>query len=235
MKTIPTYITIIVIAALLAGCETTSSVPQVSDDGLVRIKSKRAEVVYVQPGASLDGYDKIMLAEPQISFRKNWKSDWNMDNPMRRVDDRYMIEAVATGQRLLLEEFERTLTKKGFTIVDQPGTGVLTVKPAIIDLDIFAPDVNNTAGMWGQTYANGSGRATLFLELFDSSSNQLLVRVMDTKDNENDGYTWRVQRNRATNIADARSAFASWGTDLANGLIQAQGVTFADLPVAGDN
>lgn len=228
-------ITLIAAAVLLAGCESTStSAPLVSEDGLVRIKSKRAEVVYVQPGASLDGYDKIMLTEPRISFRQDWKSDWNMDNPMNRVDDRYMAEAVATGQRLLLEEFERTLTKKGFTIVDQPGSDVLMVKPAIIDLDIFAPDPNNTAGMWSKTYSNGSGRATLFLELFDSSSQQILVRVMDTKDNENDGYTWRVQRNRTTNMADARGAFASWGTDLANGLIQAQGVSFADLPKMGD-
>ena len=57
---------------------------------------------------------------------------------------------------------------------------------------------------------------------------------MDTKDNENDGYSWRVQRNRASNMADARFAFSSWGTDLANGLIQAQGVTFADAPMMGD-
>jgi hypothetical protein len=234
MKPLLTSLTAIGVAVLFAGCETTSA-PAVSDDGLVRIKSKRAEVVYVQPGASLDGYDKIMLTEPQISFRKNWKNDWNMDNPMRRVDDRYMAEAVATGKRLLLEEFEKALTKKGFTLVDQPGSNVLTVRPAIIDLDIFAPDPNNTAGMWSKTYSNGSGRATMFLELFDSSSNQLLVRVVDTKDNENDGTTWRMQRNRNSNMNDARFAFSSWGTDLANGLIQAQGVTFADAPMMGDN
>ena len=126
------------------------------------------------------------------------------------------------------------MTKKDFTIVDQPGEGVLLVKPAIIDLDIFVPDPDYTAGMWSKTYSNGSGRATMFLELFDSSSNQLLVRVMDTKDNENDGTTWRMQRNRASNMADARGAFSAWGTDLANGLIQAQGVTFADAAVLGD-
>lgn len=200
----------------------------------MRIKSKRAEVVYVQPGASLDGYDKIMLVEPQISFRKDWKNDWNRDNPMRRVDDRYMAEAVATGKRLLTEEFSSALTDKGFTLIDQPGSDVLMVKPAIIDLDIYAPDPNNTAGMWTKTYSDGSGRATLFVELFDSSSQQILVRVMDTKDNENDGYSWRVQRNRASNMADARFAFSSWGIDLANGLIQAQGVTFADAPMMGD-
>lgn len=230
MKTLLPSLTAVTLAALLAGCETTSSVPSTTEDGLVRIKSKRAEVVYVQPGASLDGYNKIMLLEPQISFRKNWQSEWNMDNPMRRVSDKYMTDAVATGKRLLLEEFSDALERKDFVLVDQPGDGVLMVKPAIIDLDIYAPDPDNTAGMWAKTYSDGSGRATLYLELFDSSSQQLLVRIMDTKDNRGDGYTWRVQRNRATNMADARMAFSAWGTDLANGLIQAQGVTFADVP-----
>lgn len=234
MKSLFPTLVVFMAAVFLTGCETTSA-PAVSEDGLVRIKSKRADVVYVQPGASLDGYDKIMLIEPQISFRQDWQSDWNMNNPMRRVDDRYVVDAVATGKRLLQEEFAKALTKKGFTLVDQPGPDVLTVKPAIIDLDIYAPDPNNTAGMWSKTYSNGSGRATMFLELFDSSSNQLLVRIMDTRDNENDGYSWRMQRNRAINMNDARFAFSAWGTDLANGLIQAQGVTFADAPMIGEN
>jgi len=231
MKSLLPTLSAVIAAALLAGCQTSSSVPLVTEEGLVRIKSKRAEVVYVQPGASLDGYDKIMLLEPKISFRKDWQRDWNRDNPMRRIDDRYLTETIATGKRLLTEEFQAALEKKDFRLVDQPGDGVLMVKPAIIDLDIFAPDPNQTAGAWSRTYSNGSGRATLYLELFDSSSQQLLVRIMDTKDNENDGYSWRIQRNRASNMADARRAFSAWGTDLANGLIQAQGVTFADAPM----
>ena len=210
---------IIALAVLsFAGCATTSKYPDVSPDGLTRIESKRADAVYVQPGADLSGYSKVALLEPQISFRKYWQDDVNMDRPMNRVSDKDMAEMIAYGKKLLAEEFIEELKKGGYDVVTEPGPDVLIVKPAIVDLDIFAPDPNNTAGIWTKTYSDGSGRGTLWLELYDSVTGQVLVRAYDTKSNEGDGFTWRIPRTRASNINDARYAFQSWAKMLVKGL-----------------
>ena len=207
-----------IIGLVLAGCETTSQYPDVSPDGLTRVDSKRADAVYVQPGADLTGYTKIALLEPQISFRKNWQQDVNMDRPMRRVSDKDMARMIAVGKQLLAEEFLDELKRGGFEVVEEFGPDVLVVKPAIVDLDIFAPDPDNTAGIWTKTYSDGSGSATLWLELYDSVTGQLLVRAYDSKSNEGDGFTWRIPRSQATNMNDARYAFQSWAKMLVKGL-----------------
>jgi hypothetical protein len=214
MKIIPQF-TLILSGLALVACNTTSKYPDVSPDGLTRVESKRADAVYVRPDASITGYTKIALVEPHISFRKNWQSDQSFRN---RVTDEDMAEMIEFGKRLLSEEFIKELQKGGYEVVTEPGPDVLVVKPAIIDLDIFAPDPGNTSGIWVTTYSDGSGRATLWLELYDSVTMQLLVRAYDTKSNENDGFNWRIPKTQASNIRDARFAFQDWAKMLVKGL-----------------
>jgi hypothetical protein len=214
MKSIP-HFTLILSGLALVACTTTSNYPDVSPDGLTRVDSKRADAVYVRPDASITGYTKVALMEPHISFRRNWQSDQRF---MNRVSDADMVKMIEVGKQLLGQEFIKALQKGGYEVVTDPGPDVLVVKPAIIDLDIFAPDPRNTSGIWVTTYSNGSGRGTLWLELYDSVSMQLLVRAYDTKSNENDGISWRIPRTQASNIQDARFAFQSWASMLVKGL-----------------
>jgi hypothetical protein len=217
MKTIQYPILILVLAALTA-CSTTSKYPDVSPDGLTRIDSKRADAVYVLPEADLSGYTKVALLEPDIAFRKNWQQDVNFQRRMDRISDKDMENMIAVGKQLLGEEFIKELKKGGYEVVTERGPDVLVVEPAILDLDVFAPDPGNSSGIWVTTYSEGSGRATLRLELYDSVTMQLLVRAYDTKSNENDGFSWRIPRSQATNINDARYAFQSWARMLVKGL-----------------
>ena len=219
------------LAALLAltACSTTS-LPDVSPDGLVRVKGVRANSVYVLPGADLSGYNSVMLAEPTIAFMKSWKTNVNSGRMMNRVTDSDMENMIDTGKKLLTEEFIKELEKGGYQVVTKASSETLMVEPSITNLDIFAPDPNNQSFGWVDTYSNGSGRATLTLELFDSVTGQLLTRASDTKTNENDGFTWRVSRSQATNIMDARSAMGSWARMLVNGLDKAKEAPFPEAP-----
>jgi hypothetical protein len=54
---------------------------------------------------------------------------------------------------------------------------VLIVRSAIINLDVEAPDTMQ-AGMNG-TVAASAGQMTLYAELYDSVSNQMIGKVMD--------------------------------------------------------
>jgi len=192
--------------------------PEVSPEGLTKVPSKRADAVYVLPEADLSGYTKVALLEPQISFRKDWQSDINVGRSINRISAKDMESMIATGKRLLSEEFIKELKKGGYEVVTETGADVLVVKPAIIDLDVFAPDPQNTSGIWRTVYTDGSGRATLWLELYDSVTSQLLVQAYDTRTNEGEAFTWRMPTNQSSNINDARYAFQSWAKMLVKGL-----------------
>ncbi|MFO8027679.1 MAG: DUF3313 family protein [Opitutales bacterium] len=222
MRQITLYLLGLPFLFLLAACTTTSPYPDVSHDGLVRVEKSKADAVYRLPGTDLGAYTKVMLLEPQISFRKNWQQDTNSGRSFNRISDREMVQMIDKGKRLLAEQFTRELEKGGYQVVDKAGPDVLAVKPAIIDLDVTAPDPNNDAGIWVTTYSRGAGEATLQLELYDSVSRQLMVRAFDRKYDQGDGFDWRMPRTQASNIQDARLAFSEWARMLVKGLKQAR-------------
>src|SRR5690349_19423939 len=46
--------------------------PQTTEDGLELKKSKKVDLLYVRPGASLAGFTKIMMDPVQVAFSKSW-------------------------------------------------------------------------------------------------------------------------------------------------------------------
>jgi len=196
--------------------------PDTLPNGLVRVKKSEAGLVYVRPDADLSGYTQFLLVEPTIAFRKHWKNDINAQRPTDRISDSDMAKMITEGKKLLIEQFGEVLTKAGYPSATGAGPNVLIVKADIVELDILAPDPNNTAGMWNRTYTDGAGSATLSLSLYDSVTGQLLVEAMDTQGGSNSSYAWRTQRTRTTNIADARMAFGAWAEMLVEGLKKAK-------------
>jgi hypothetical protein len=94
---------------------------------------------------------------------------------------------------------------------------VLLLRPAIINLDITAPDVP-VAGR-SRTFTASAGQATLFLELYDSVTGELLARAIDVKSANSMGGFISVT-NGATNRAEAQRMLKRWadllGTFLQN-------------------
>ena len=205
------------------GCATAPSLPEVTEDGLARVKDAQADALYLRPGAQLAVYTKVSLLEPRIAFRAGWQTDTGRSSLGKRVSDKDMQAMIDTGKKLLIEEFTAELTKGGYTVVTESGPDVLVVKAAITDLDVLAPDPTNLAGAWTKTYSDGAGEATLMVELFDSVTGQVLVRAVDHKsDSHGGGFSWRIPRSRFTNINDARSALGSWAEMLVKGLDRAK-------------
>ena len=214
----------------LAGCSTTLSPDQeakFSHDGLERVtENTSADVVYVRPGIDLSTYTKVMLEEPEVAFRKYWQQNYNMDHPLTlRLSDEDVEKLREEGQRLFMEAFSEGLEKGGFTIVDEPGEDVLLVKPSLTDLYMVAPDPDNRLGVWTKVYAESFGDMTLYLELYDSVTHQILVRAQDERRDIGEGAgSWRIPRNRVTNIADARRVFHEWANMFVKGFQRAREV-----------
>ncbi|MCZ6672378.1 MAG: DUF3313 family protein [Verrucomicrobia bacterium] len=199
--------------------------PDITHDGLERVSKPKsgADVVYLQPGADLSGYNKIILLEPNIAFRKGWKNRQNAQRQLtRRISDRDMEKMIDRGKDLFMDEFTDELENKGYPVVHTKGEDVMIVRAAIIDLNVAYADPNNLGGMWNKVYTEGAGEATLVIELFDSITGQILVRGVDRKWDSGGGYSWRIPRSQSTNIRDARRALRSWAKMLAIGLDHAK-------------
>ena len=58
--------------ALTAGAQSRRAT---THDGLQLGKSKKLDLLYVQPGATLGGYSKVWIDPVQVDFSQDWKPD----------------------------------------------------------------------------------------------------------------------------------------------------------------
>ncbi len=113
MITIPTkslLLSSLGIILALSGCATAgtadkAALPKTTPEGLALVPDTKADAVYRRPGISLAGYTKIALLDPKVSFRTNWQSDTNHNRMGNRIEDDQVQDMIATGQKLLTEEF----------------------------------------------------------------------------------------------------------------------------------
>ena len=119
-------------------------------------------------------------------------------------------------EKIAYEELDKALQKKGnLTKVDTADSNTLLFKPKVINLDIYAPDVQNSPSVT-RSYVRQTGKATLFLEVYDSVSGAILGRWVDTRYDPDRGYfDWA---NRVTNNERMRLVIRSWADRLVEGL-----------------
>ena len=226
MKTHPTprssRLVLPVTLFLLAACATVPALSEVTPDGLTQVKKAKADLVYVRSGVSFAGYNKVVLLEPTVAFRKNWQAESSSKAVNRPVTDADMAKMIDTGKKMLTEEFSRRLTKAGYTLVTVAGPDVLAIKSAILELDINAPVPESERGSTNKVYADRTGEATLVVELYDSVTGQLLARAYDQTAGDYESFRRNTERTRNTNIQDAEYVMNDWSKKLVKGLERAK-------------
>jgi hypothetical protein len=190
--------------------------PEVSKDGLHLMKHTKVRVAYAKPGLNLEKYTKVKILDCFVQFKKNWERDYNLDEVglEGRVTDKDMDGIKKRLAADFNKTFTKVLTKSGHPVVDETGDDVLLLRPAIINLDVAAPDLR-TAG-FQRTYVASAGEMTLYLELYDSATNTLLARVIDPEAGGNGGIA--MQANRVTNTAEATRIMDRWAKLLSDHL-----------------
>ncbi|HEX7857119.1 MAG TPA: DUF3313 family protein [Sphingobium sp.] len=180
-------------------------------DGLVRVKAKHMDAVYLLPQADFTGYTKVMLDPTEVAFRKDWQRDTS--TVTKRISDedaRRILESARTGFE---EIFRKAYVDAGYQVVTTAGPDVLRIETAVINLDVQAPDIM-TAGR-SVTFSSEAGSATLAIEARDSVSGALLGRAVDEKVM---GDLRPYLRNSVTNSAEFEEAFSAWAKRSAAGL-----------------
>src|SRR4030095_320981 len=204
-------------AMLLAGSVNAAKPPD-TWDGLVKVKAKRLDIAYLQPGADFRGYTKVMLDPTEVAFAKNWQRDYNSSSGRdlsARVSDRDVQEAIVKGVAASNEIFAEAWTKGGYAVVSQPGPDVLRIKTGIVNIWVNAPD-KATAGR-RISLAPEAGQATFFVEARDSITGALLGRAVDQRYAGDAGSNWRTS---VSNRGDFRDLVERWARDGVRGITE---------------
>ena len=215
-----------IVSILFAGLLFSSSVlakndfPEVTEDGLHKVSESKHSVVYSKDDVDLGVYDKVYLVDATIAFKKNWKRDQNRSYS-HRVSDRDMERIKAELAELFKEVFTEQLTAAGHDMVDVAAEDVLIVRPAIVNLDVNAPDTRSVSN--SKTYVESAGEMTLYLELYDSVTNDLIVKAMEAKaDRQSSMFQWQT---KGSNRQAAKKMLTDWADRLSNALNNAKDST----------
>jgi hypothetical protein len=212
------------VAALLGlGVNAREQLPQVSADGLKLVKQDEFAAVYLQDGADFSTYNKVAILDCTVEFRKNWKRDQNEDIPFS-VKDKDVTRIKAALAAEFSKVFSQELTARGETVVTEGGADVLVLRPAIINLDISVPDAMEQVDE--VTLTASAGQMTLYMELYDSTTDELLARVIDPEESRDFGSF--MIRNEVTNLADADLILKKWADRLGDFVGKARNVAATD-------
>ena len=189
--------------------------PESTFDGLVLKPDSKITAVYINPAADFSQYIKIILLDLHVAFNKDWRRQH------RRLTYKD-VETIKNRIKVIFhEEFTKVLKNGGYRIVEQPDEDVLLLKPAIIDIDIYSPvDSQEVTSI---SYKTDVGAATLFLEMYDSITNEILARAIDKRILENTTGNWMKEGASFINTNEGRKTIKYWATLLKNGLDNIRG------------
>lgn len=201
--------------ALVGPAIAKDKLPEVSSDGLNLVPKTKVYAAYAKSGATFDQYTKVKILGCFVDFVKDWERHYNLNEVglSGRVSDK---DADEIKQRLAAEfnkVFTKELTDKGYAVVDDVGPDVLLLRPALINVDVVAPDVGKAG--FTRTLIRSAGQMTLYLELYDSATSTLLARVIDP---QADDSGFAQEANRVTNKAAADRILRNWADLLAKHL-----------------
>jgi len=218
----PILLSAILLASLtaVASAESPSGIPETTIEGLKLVENpKQMAYVWAQPGADLSQYERVYIAEPLVAFKKNWQREQNRSRIKVSSSDMERIKNNVAG--LFIEVFTEELGKGGYTLTTERAEDVLLVRPAIIDLDVTAPDVRT--GARSQSFTTSAGSMTLYVELVDSETGAMLAKALDRRADRDSG-TMQWQTGPA-NRAAALRIMRPWAEALREALDEARDLT----------
>ena len=204
------FSSLLVAVAPAALAEEASVEPERTFDNLVAVEGAAVNMAFIDPDADFSVFKQVAILEPFVAFRSNWQRDQNRSRS-RNISSRDMDRIKADVATMFERVFTERLEEAGYKISEVQGDEVLVLRPAIIDLDITAPDTRSPGR--SRTFTASTGAATLYMQLFDSVSGDIIGRAADRQSVRSGGgtLTWS---NSVTNSADARRMLGRWADQL---------------------
>ncbi|HIG43112.1 MAG: DUF3313 family protein [bacterium] len=212
-KMFAVLLTAVAVVAIFSFTVNSEDPPTISHDGLHLDEDSGRSIIYVKPDADFSVYDQFLMLDAYVAFKKNWVRNTKVAG--RRISNKDLERIKAEAAELLYESFKEELDENGgYRFVEAADDNVMIMRPALIDLEITAPDLMQ--GGRTTQYVASAGAATIYLELYDSVSGEILARIVDRRSMRDYGVAqWA---NRASNRADAKRMFKRWGQLLREGM-----------------
>jgi hypothetical protein len=206
----------LIVAGAVNGCVSgppvldTSAEAERSFDGLYPLKNTRADAAWAVEDLDLSGYNKVILQSAGIEYRsakagsrsraRSSQTEFALDQKQKSELREIVTEAFAT----------ELANSEKFTVVTEPGTDVLLVRGALLDVvSAVPPDPIGRSDI----YLREVGEATLVIELRDSLSEAILMRAVDRRAAENAGGQMRISSSASNRQAVKRLA-GNWARQL---------------------
>lgn len=203
-------------ASLLTGSTVLANepAPRTSAEGMQLQDSKEAYLVYLMPGATFDRFDSVLIREVLVEFSKDWQDDYNK-NAMG-VRGRVSSTDIERMKTAVAAEFDKVFSQElrkdnGYQVVEEATPTTLILRPAILDLKVTAPDLQS--GNMDLTLVRSAGQMTLYLELWDSSTDSILARIVDAQADSGMGGK-AMAASRAANKVAANEILTRWAEKL---------------------
>lgn len=179
--------------------------PETTHDGLKLVKNTELAAVYMNPDAKIEAYNAVMILDCFVAFEKHWLMDQQESGGM--MVTRQDMDRIKTRlAKEFTQVFTTELTAAGYKVVDKAASDVLLLRPAIINLNVEAP--NSMAAGMNATFSASSGSMTLYMELYDADTSSIIARVIDPEAGGDSGFMrWQ---NSVTNFQAADNVLKKW-------------------------
>jgi hypothetical protein len=218
-----------------AGTPSASSAPstgaqqtaqQVLPNGLHLVSQTPQGLLYVRPGANFSKYTQVKILECFVAMEKGWQEAHNeqiqdLDQYITDSDVQNIKNILATQFK---QVFSQALTQAGYPVVDTTAPDVLLLRPALLNVQVTAPDLFSSNA--DNTFVRSAGSATLYLELWDPVTKTILARAINSQaDSQANGQVWAQSANFTSNREAADAILKHWADNLVKHLqaVRAQG------------
>ena len=144
---------------------------EVNIEGLQRVTARNFEAAFVRPGVTFADYEKLMVEELELAFRTPDREQNQF--PLGEDQKTRFRAAMATAFGEELGKLENV------EVVTEPGPDVLALHVRVQDIVARAPGRRVGAAGRAGFALETVGEMTLVMELRDSQSDEVLIRVFD--------------------------------------------------------
>ena len=167
------FLVLVATAVSACGPQPTQPKPtgEINIEGLQQVPARNFEAAFLRPGVTFANYGKLMVDELELAFR----------TPDREQNQFPLGEDQKTRFRAgMATAFGEELGKlEAVEVVTEPGPDVLALRVRVQDIVARAPGRRVGGGGRAGFALETVGEMTLVLELKDSQSDEVLVRVFD--------------------------------------------------------
>lgn len=206
------FFTLLMTSFIVVGCSSpppmidTSPGSEITYDGLYEVRNSSVSKAWAKPGLSLAGYNKIHLKGIGIAYSEDVKNSNRLAHS-RGKGFSLSDKNKADFKRIISEAFVDELSQsEHYALTQESGFDVLQVNVGLLDVISYVPP--EMAGR-NSIYLKEIGAATLVLELRDSVTEAIMLRVADRRAAEQSGIIF--ESNQVTNTAEVRRLGRAWG------------------------